>query len=272
MTVTYEAMYKLRSPFGLIHQTAVFAAGSVIELERHARKENTVEATAPRFENCIKVSISAAGNDFRFDPTNTKDVRVRQVFTNYRCGFFQAPPHDLGINRDVNFWLVANPESRCMVIAEIDHLTPAPEIPDKKLWYSHIVNDGYAAFVFDGRSWQNWICPHDVQVYSGSITDGLKIAITGLNGRELVRASSRGHRHELITFEHMLDYCVGQRSLADILALVEMEERLRLYKEREMIYKKLLVLVRKFKGAVRSKTAAEIEDLLMELVGEKLPF
>ena len=231
-----------------------------------------MEKEAPRFENCIKVSVSAIGKDFRFDTTNPKDVRVRQVFTNYRCEFFQALPHDTGINSDVNFWLMVNPESGCMVIAEIDHFTPAPEISDNVLWYSHVVNGGYAAFVFDGKSWQDWRCPHDVRVYAGSITDGLEIASGGLGGKELVRVNSRGLRHELITFEHVLDYCAGTLSLADILALVEMEERRRSQNERQMTYKELLVLARSFKGVVRSKTAAKIEELLMKLAGEDLPF
>jgi len=261
-------VYKLNSPFWLIHLT-VFVAGPVTELERYALKE-TIVTPAPRFENLIKIE---SPRNVIFSPVNAEDVRIRKVFTNHRCDIFKVFPHkfpegETETSDYADYWSLINPGPGCLVMAEIDRL--GPEI---KMLFTpgRMVNTGYAAFIFDGKSWEHWRSPRDVEVY-WDLTDGLQVAIKGLRCTELVRVNSRGHRHELITFEHALDYCVGKRSLADILALVEAEERLRLYKEREVIYKNLLVLVRKFKGAVRSKTAAEIEDLLMELVGEKLPF
>ena len=218
------------------------------------------ETLAPRFENLIE--IKREGKWFGFTPKKNAGARISYVFIN---------PRRFSLVFD-NCWRIENPESGCMVIVEIDHLEPVtyPVV-------AHRYISGYAAFVFDRKvfhwkSWQSWKRPHDVRVYAGSITDGLEIAIIGLNDKELVRVNSRGLRHELITFEHMLDYCVGQRSLADILALVEMEERRRSQNERQMTYKELLALARSFKGAVRSKTAAKIEELLMKLAGEDLPF
>lgn len=223
--------------------------------------------TTRRFENYIKVSFSNDRKYFRFDPTDDP-VRVREVFTNYRCRVFQALPHDLGINRDMNFWIIGNPEPGCMVMAGIDHLEPTPGTVDLP---THRYVAGYAAFIFDGDAWQTWRWPHDIEVCS-DFTDGLKITINGLRDTKLVAVNSRGHRHELISFEHMLDYCAGKRSLADILTLVEMEERRRSQNERQRTYKELLALARKLKGAVRSKTAAQIEELLTSLAGEDLTF
>lgn len=238
-----------------------------------------METAAPRFENLIDYRFMGQKLDrSRFCSINVDGVRIRQVFTNHRChGFdvFFSPENNPEIRGDVDCFDIWKPEYGCMVMAEIDSLEPMTEplvnTVGVKVITHHYVS-GYAAFIFNGTSWQHWQRPHDVRVYSDAITDGLQIAIVGLRDKELVRVNSREHRHELIIFEHALDYCVGKRSLADILALVEMEERLRLYRERQMIYGRLLILTRKLKGAVRSKTAAEIEDLLMELVGEKLPF
>lgn len=177
-----------------------------------------------------------------------------------------------------NRWHIQNPEHGCLVIAEIDRLEPIPSLSvivgaESK---SRIYHSGYAAFVFDRKifrwkSWQKWKLPYDVRIYS-DITDGLQIAITGLRDKELVRVNSRGYRHELISFEHALDYCAGKRTLADILALVEMEECRRNQNERQATYKELLALARSFKGAVRSPTAAKIEALLTKLAGEDLLF
>ena len=241
-----------------------------------------METTAPRFENLIDYRFMGQKLDrSRFCSTNVDGVHILQVFTNYRCQDFDlylsksTEESNPEIRCDVNCFDIWKPEYGCMVMIEIGSFEPVTEplvntVGVKVITHRYV--PGYAAFIFNGTLWQHWQCPHDVRIYSDSITDGLQIAIVGLRDNELVRANSRGHRHELLSFEHALDYCAGIRSLADILALVEMEERLRSQNERQMTYKELLALARSFKGAVRSKTAAKIEELLMKLAGEDLPF
>ncbi len=196
----------------------------------------------------------------RFSIKDGYGYSIHKIFSNHRCRGFYASPELTG--DAVNHFDIKAPEPGFMVIAEINYRKIRVDDSLRKFTTHHL---GCAAFFFDGKLWQRWLRPPDVQVYSGNEND-LQIAITGPRDKELVRVSSLGHNHELVTFEHVLDYCAGKRSLADILALVEMEERLRLRKERQTVYAQLLPLARKLKGAVRSSTGAEIEKLVLGLI------
>lgn len=230
----------------------------------------TTPVSAPRFENSIRIEYAGNSAEFIPKPKALIDTHIRRVFTGHEIHATMVE----GLWKNLNkfwYWYINNAELGSMVMAEVDYYEPYSMPPTPFSISAKRVISGYAAFTFDGKTWQPWRQPRDVNIHRDT-TDGLEIVITGLRGVKLVNVNSRGNRHELIAFEHALDYCAGKRSLVDILALVEMEERRRLYKERQMVYERLLVLARKLKGAVHSKTAAQIEELLMELAGKNLPF
>lgn len=226
-----------------------------------------------RFENWIKICRPRKGV-FTFVPS-TGYVRIRNVITSRGFGDLILYENSVCTNLQIK-----NPNIGCTIMAEIDvYVTRIQDEPRNVLPVdTSRVGNGYAAFVFNGKTlnpwhqqWQPWCKPHDVEV-DCSATHGLLMLIVGSNGKIFAHVSSRDKR-EFLGFEHMLDYCTGKRSLGDILALVEMEKRSRLCGERELIYRRLLSLIRRFKGANpgRSRAADEMEKLAMELLGEKFP-
>lgn len=235
-----------------------------------------MNTAAYRFEKRIRVEEVKFGaflwpwekpHLHRFHMKNGNEIWASKVFTNFRCeGFYPSPAFEK--TDTVNYWDVKNPEAGCIVMAEViyvEHVRTL-EMVNGELGKLDIRRSGFAAFVFNGKSWQKWERPHDVQVYSNPETCELEIAVVGLQEKELVRVNGLDENHGLIAFWHVLDYCAGKRSLADIIALVEAEEHLCLCQERRVVYEQILPLARKLKGAVRSSTGAEIEKLVLGLI------
>ena len=218
-----------------------------------------------RFDNPIEIhSPKRTQGIWRLSQKNTEKVRIHDVFTDGRHkGFYKS--QGLTGQNTVTHCDVLDPSPGCVVMANFDFIPQAYTTLNRTV-KPGVYIQAHAAFVFTGKktfrkSWQALEIPHDIRVCHdyGTIC-GLEIAIMASLGKKLVGVKSSGDGHELLTFGHVLDYCAGKRTLADILALVEMEERLRSQNERQMTYKELLALARSFKGAVRSKTAAKIEN------------
>lgn len=187
---------------------------------------------------------------------NEEGPIVHGFLTNDRCIFDTTHPNSYQYRATV-----AGAEKGCVVLILLNIYGKPTEIPGGQ---GRPVSYGYAAFVFDGVSWGEWRKPHDVKVEKG-VGGGFLLSVCA-GKRIIVQSDSYKDDWFLLNTSYILDYSVGLRSLADLLALDGEWRRRGKNNEKEKKLEEALQIAKKLKGAVHSKTAAQIVNLIEEAI------
>jgi len=203
-------------------------------------------------------SIPQGPGDYEIARTRrrTEGPISQVVLTNHRCVIDATHPES-----DHYLISVTDAEKGCVLLILLNVYGELVEIPGGK---GRPASRGYAAFIFDGVSWGEWRKPHDVAVHEDGSGEVL-LSVRGGNG-VVVQADSYKDDWFLLTTAHVLNYSIGDCSIADLLALDQEGRRRDKDKERREMLEEALRLARSLKGAVNSNTAASIVRILQEVL------
>lgn len=202
-------------------------------------KRRFVMSFIPRFANALKVNpVSGAGNYI----IDVKEPNVYQLksryLTNGSIASLSAMAAPKGISRTIiNCY---QPQPGCAVLVQL-HKSSGDN-----------VGEGYELIVFDGRVWVSGRHREDIGVMSD-----LDVSVFIAPG---VVINFRKHKLETSLIHYMLDYWIGAAEIGSLILINQMVVSRSKLSE-------ALTEVRKLKGAVRSGSAAKIEQLLIEVLG-----